>query len=148
MEASFDRMHALVAAQHYRLIHWRSARDQINYRRFFDITDLVGVRVEDPKVFDATHVLISRLIRERMVDGLRIDHVDGLADPRTYLETLRRATVDDAQITGVARPQTYVAVEKILEGDESLPLDWPVMGTTGYEFLAWVNGLQVSGAGH
>ena len=147
-KSSFDRMHALVAAQHYRLVHWRSARDQVNYRRFFDITDLVGVRVEDPTVFDATHVLIRRLVREGLVDGLRIDHVDGLADPRSYLEALRHASVEDARAAGVERPPTYVVVEKILEGEESLPLDWPVMGTTGYEFLAWVNGLQVDRAGH
>ena len=114
----------LVERQHYRLAYWRVADEQLNYRRFFDVGTLVAVRVEDPAVFDATHELVLRLVREGVVDGLRIDHPDGLADPGGYLERLREAT-DGA----------WVVVEKILAGDEELPEDWATAGSTGYEAL-------------
>ncbi|MCL2424596.1 MAG: malto-oligosyltrehalose synthase, partial [Micrococcales bacterium] len=115
----------LLRSQHYRLAYWQVADEELNYRRFFDITTLVALRVEDPVVFAATHDLVCRLVRDGIVDGLRVDHPDGLADPVTYLERLRTAT-------GGA----WVAAEKILAGDECLPDDWVCAGTTGYD-AAW-----------
>ncbi|ADG74639.1 malto-oligosyltrehalose synthase [Cellulomonas flavigena DSM 20109] len=114
----------LVERQHYRLAYWKVADEELNYRRFFDVGTLVAVRVEDPEVFDATHALVLRLLREGVVDGLRIDHPDGLADPAGYLARLREVT-DGA----------WVVVEKILAGAEELPDDWATAGTTGYEAL-------------
>lgn len=114
----------LVERQHYRLAYWKVADEELNYRRFFDVGTLVAVRVEDPDVFDATHELTLRLLREGVVDGLRIDHPDGLADPAGYLARLREAA-DGA----------WVVVEKILAGEEELPDDWATAGTTGYEAL-------------
>ena len=114
--------------QPWQLIHWQEARRNLSYRRFFEITGLVGVRVEDDRVFDDVHRLTLKLVREGAVDGLRIDHVDGLADPTGYLRRLR----DEIG------PDRYLVVEKILEGDETLPPEWPVDGTTGYEFIASV----------
>jgi (1->4)-alpha-D-glucan 1-alpha-D-glucosylmutase len=138
---SFDRLDALLSDQAYRLAFWRVAAEEINYRRFFDVNDLAGVRVEIPQVFHDTHRLILRLVREGHVTGLRIDHPDGLFDPRGYLRELQRETV------GIeARERFYVLVEKILTGDEALPADWPVAGTVGYEFLNRVNGLFVDPA--
>jgi (1->4)-alpha-D-glucan 1-alpha-D-glucosylmutase len=137
---TFDRLDALLGDQAYRLAYWRVAAEEINYRRFFDVNDLAGVRVERPQVFEATHRLILRLVREGKVTGLRIDHPDGLFDPRDYLVTLQRMTM------GLERTQDfYVLVEKILTGDEPLPKEWPVAGTVGYEFLNRVNGLFVEG---
>lgn len=112
--------------QPYRLMSWTDAPRDLSYRRFFEITGLVGVRVEDPEVFDATHQLILELVRSGAVSGLRIDHIDGLADPKGYLDRLRQQT----------GPACYITVEKILAGDEALAADWPVSGTTGYEFIA------------
>ncbi len=126
---------SLLASQHYRLASWREPGTP-NYRRFFDITSLIAVRVEDPAVFDATHARIIDLVRAGEVDGLRVDHPDGLADPQGYLEHLRDAT-----------DGTWVVVEKILEGDERLPEDWACAGTTGYDALACVGGLFVDPAG-
>ena len=128
----------LLGAQHYRLASWRIADDELNYRRFFDVTSLIAVRVEDPAVFDATHHLLIDAIRAGDIDGLRIDHPDGLADPEGYLERL-------ADATGGA----WVVVEKILEGDEQLPRAWRTAGTTGYDALLRVGGLFVDpdGAG-
>ncbi len=138
---SFDRLDALLGEQSYRLAFWRVAAEEINYRRFFDVNDLAGVRVESPKVFQDTHRLILRLVREGKVTGLRIDHPDGLFHPREYLRDLQRETM------GVeAAEKFYVLVEKILTGDEPLPEDWPVAGTVGYEFLNEVNGLFVDPA--
>lgn len=114
----------LLERQHYRLAYWRVADEELNYRRFFDVDTLVAVRVEDPAVFDATHALVLQLLHEGTIDGLRIDHPDGLADPAGYLERLREAT-DGA----------WVVVEKILAGDEQLPSDWWTAGTTGYDAL-------------
>ena len=129
-------MHALLEAQHYRLTWWRDAATELNYRRFFDINTLIGVRVEDPAVFDATHAVIIKLVAEGLVDGLRVDHPDGLADPRGYLRRLAEAGA------GV-----WVVVEKILEGTEELPDDWPCAGTTGYDALRVADGLFVDPAG-
>ncbi|HEV3052042.1 MAG TPA: malto-oligosyltrehalose synthase, partial [Longimicrobium sp.] len=138
---SFDRLDALLNDQAYRLAYWRVAAEEINYRRFFDVNDLAGVRVERPQVFQATHALILRMVREGTVTGLRIDHPDGLFDPRDYLVTLQRMTM------GLERTEDfYVLVEKILTGDEPLPAEWPVAGTVGYEFLNKVNGLFVAPA--
>ncbi|WP_420128303.1 malto-oligosyltrehalose synthase [Longimicrobium sp.] len=138
---SFDRLDALLNDQAYRLAYWRVAAEEINYRRFFDVNDLAGVRVERPQVFQATHDHILSLVREGKVTGLRIDHPDGLFDPRDYLVTLQRMTM------GLERTEDfYVLVEKILTGDEPLPAEWPVAGTVGYEFLNRVNGLFVAPA--
>lgn len=127
---SWHRLHALLEAQHYRLVHWRFGEALVNYRRFFSINDLAAVRVEDGRVFDHTHGKILALVADGVVDGLRVDHPDGLADPRRYFERLAEAT------GGI-----WVVAEKILLShgagrdahDEALP-DWPVAGTTGYEF--------------
>jgi len=138
---SFDRLDALLAEQAYRLAFWRVAAEEINYRRFFDVNDLAGIRVEVPRVFEDTHRLILRLVREGKVTGLRIDHPDGLFHPRSYLRDLQHETA------GVdARERFYVVVEKILTGEEPLPPDWPVAGTVGYEVLNQVNGLFVARA--
>jgi (1->4)-alpha-D-glucan 1-alpha-D-glucosylmutase len=121
---SFDALDAVIARQHWRATDWRMAASDLNYRRFFDINLLAGIRSEDPRVFDATHRLILRWVEEGRVQGLRIDHIDGLADPLGYLERLRRAI----------GPRPYLVVEKILEpGEELRP--WPVAGTTGYDSL-------------
>lgn len=122
---------ALLDAQHYRLSWWRLGRTELNYRRFFTISELIGVRVEDPEVFTATHAKILELVRDGVVDGLRIDHPDGLADPEEYLRRLNEAT-------GGA---CWTVVEKILTGDEPLPASWPVAGTTGYDALHHIDGL-------
>ena len=121
-----DTLTRLHEAQSWRLMSWREAPKQLSWRRFFEITGLVGVRVEDEAVFDATHRLILSLVHSGVVDGLRIDHVDGLADPLGYLQRLRQA----------AGPDCYITVEKILAKGEQLPEEWPISGTTGYEFIA------------
>ncbi|HEX4907974.1 MAG TPA: malto-oligosyltrehalose synthase, partial [Actinomycetes bacterium] len=118
--------------QHYELVEWRRAAVDLNYRRFFTVNDLIGVRQEDPEVYRLTHATILRLVAEGLVDGVRVDHIDGLADPAAYLERLAAAV-------------PYVVVEKILEDDERLP-GWPVAGTTGYEFLAVADGVLVDPA--
>ncbi len=142
-----ERMHALLEAQHYRLAHWRIAAGGLNYRRFFDVNDLVGLRVEDPAVFDAVHDLTLRLVREGLVHGLRVDHVDGLADPAGYLRRLRDAVQAVCPGGGDDAASCPIWVEKILEPGERLRDDWPVAGTTGYEFAAQVTGLAVAPAG-
>ena len=125
----------LLAQQHYRLTDTRDAATQLNWRRFFDVDELIAIRVEDPDVFAATHQVLLRLLREGLIDGLRVDHPDGLADPRGYLARL-------ATETGGA----WVVVEKILAHGEELP-DWPCAGTTGYDALALVGGLFTDPAG-
>ncbi|MGW5657006.1 malto-oligosyltrehalose synthase [Streptomyces humi] len=121
---------ALLDAQWYRPVWWRLARTELNYRRFFSISELIGVRVEDPEVFDATHGKILQLLHEGVLDGLRIDHPDGLADPTGYLTRLHGATGG-----------RWTVVEKILADGEHLPAGWPVAGTTGYDALRQVDGL-------
>ncbi len=125
----------LLDRQYYRLAHWRVGDEELNYRRFFDIDTLAAVRVEDDEVFAETHAVLLALVAEGRVDGLRIDHPDGLADPRGYVRRLAAAT-------GGA----WVVVEKILEGDEELPADWPCAGTTGYDALLRVGGVLVDPA--
>ena len=167
---SFDALDELLDDQAYRLSSWRVASDEINYRRFFDVNELAALRMELPEVFAATHTLIFRLLRERKLNGLRIDHPDGLFDPRQYLRRLQRhyllelahhlyqsKSVYQAypweelegpllkRIDAGALPDRslYVVVEKILGANEALPSDWPVHGTTGYDFLNVLGGLFV-----
>jgi (1->4)-alpha-D-glucan 1-alpha-D-glucosylmutase len=161
---SFDRLADLLDRQAYRLSYWRVAAEEINYRRFFDVNQLAALRMERPEVFEATHALVLQLLAGGKVGGLRIDHPDGLRDPRGYLERLQRRYVEElckrrslsaaadesdvepARSTGApgAGP-LYLVVEKILGHGERLPADWPVDGTTGYDFLNAVNGLFVDG---
>ncbi len=122
----------LLDRQFFRLDHWQTACKRINYRRFFTINDLISLRQEEEAVFVHTHALIARLVDEAVVAGVRIDHVDGMADPARYLNQLRERMGD-----------VYILVEKILDSDEPLPEDWPVQGTTGYEFTQALNGLFV-----
>ena len=136
VNADWDALDALLDRQNYRLAFWRTAGRELDYRRFFDINTLVGVRVEDPQVFEDTHALVLEWVEKGVVDGLRIDHPDGLLDPEGYLHRLNEAS-------GGA----WVVVEKILEPGERLPATWPVAGTTGYDFAARVGGLFVDPAG-
>ncbi|GHB15920.1 malto-oligosyltrehalose synthase [Salinicola rhizosphaerae] len=137
------RLHDLLERQAYRLAHWRVANDALNWRRFFDITELAGVRVEDESVFDLSHTYLLSLVERGWIDGLRIDHVDGLADPRGYCLRLRARLDAISQRTGMPRPRRLTLhVEKILAGDETLHDDWGVDGTTGYDFLDQVGGVQ------
>jgi (1->4)-alpha-D-glucan 1-alpha-D-glucosylmutase len=138
---SFDRLETLLADQAYRLAYWRVAAEEINYRRFFDINDLAGVRVERAEVFDETHRLILKMMAEGKVTSLRIDHPDGLFDPRGYLYRLQE---EAQQVGGDGR--VYILVEKILTGDEQLPDDWPVAGTVGYDLMDRLNRLFVASA--
>ena len=142
--SSFDRMDALLSGQAYRVAYWRVAAEEINYRRFFDINELAAIRVEDADVFDRVHAFPFDLLARGLVDGLRIDHVDGLYDPGGYLERVQsRAREVRPDLYSVERP-VYLVVEKILGFDEELPR-WPVAGTTGYDFLVSLNGLFVDG---
>lgn len=141
---SFDRLHALLEEQAYRLAYWRTAAHEINYRRFFDVNTLAGLRVEDPEVFAAIHRLLGTLLREGRVTGVRVDHPDGLFDPATYFDMLQDLAADawgEHRTPGGRR--LYVVAEKILSGRERLPSGWSVHGTTGYNFLNQVNGLFV-----
>lgn len=143
------RLHALLERQHYRLAWWRSAAAALNWRRFFEISDLVGVREEDPQVFGAVHALVFRLLREGWIDGVRVDHVDGLADPAGYCRRLRAELDRHA----AARPpllqlgSPWLVVEKILGPRERLPPDWQVDGTTGYDFMDDVAAVLHNGEG-
>lgn len=130
-----DLLHELLDAQHYRLAYWKVAGRDLNYRRFFAINDLVALRAERSDVFEATHATVLGLVAEGIVDGLRIDHIDGLRYPAEYLARLQQAA-----------PGCYVVVEKILEGEEQLRSDWAADGTTGYEFISQVDGLFVDPA--
>ena len=138
-----DRLHRLLERQHFRLAWWRTAADEVNWRRFFDVSTLGGMRVERPEVFEASHALIFRLFTEGLIDGVRIDHVDGLAEPREYCQRLRQRLDELAP----QRPQalqdgrTYFIVEKILARGEPLRSDWQVDGTTGYDFMNDVGAL-------
>jgi (1->4)-alpha-D-glucan 1-alpha-D-glucosylmutase len=136
---SFEDLHELIKRQAYRLAYWRVASDDINYRRFFDVNDLAALRMENEPVFDATHRFILRLMKEGKLDGLRIDHPDGLYNPAQYFERLQQSQQTE---TGGAE-KFYLIIEKILTSDERLPSDWPIDGTTGYEFGNLVNGLFV-----
>jgi len=127
---SFNLLNDLLAEQLFRLSFWKVATEEINYRRFFNINELLSLRTEDEDVFNHTHSLIFKLIKEGKITGLRIDHIDGLYDPTNYLRRIRNK-----------EPELYIIVEKILDLEERLPSFWPVQGTTGYDFMNFVNGL-------
>ena len=133
--ADVDALDALLEEQNYRLAFWRAASRDLGYRRFFDIDELIGLRMEDETVFAETHGLVLRWVAEGRVDGLRIDHPDGLRDPAGYFARLRASA-----------PDAWIVAEKILEADEALPIDWPIDGTTGYRFANLAIGLQVDPA--
>lgn len=128
-------LHQVLERQHYRLAFWRSAGEELNYRRFFSINDLAALRMDNPDVFDRVHELVLTMVRDGRLEGLRIDHIDGLRDPEGYLTQLRSWA-----------PEAYIVVEKILEPEENLRSTWPVEGTTGYDFLNEVYGLFVDPA--
>jgi (1->4)-alpha-D-glucan 1-alpha-D-glucosylmutase len=143
-----DQLHDLLERQSYRVAWWRAAADEINYRRFFNINDLAGFRVEVPGAFDAAHALLLELWSNGSVDGFRIDHVDGLADPRAYCRKLRRRMLALAGHRPSARSrEPWIIVEKILARHEHVPTAWQVDGTTGYEFMDAVGGLLHEPAG-
>ncbi len=143
--AGRERLHRLLERQHFRLAWWRTAADEVNWRRFFDVSTMGGVRVERPEVFESSHSLIFRLFTEGLVDGVRVDHVDGLAEPREYCQRLRSRLEE----LSVRRPEalqhgnsrTYVVVEKILARGEPLRRDWHLDGTTGYDYMNDVGAL-------
>ncbi|HVG70099.1 MAG TPA: malto-oligosyltrehalose synthase [Vicinamibacterales bacterium] len=139
---SFDGLDELLSAQFYRLAYWRVAAEEINYRRFFDINELAAIRVEDPAVFERVHAYVFELLRRGDLDGLRIDHVDGLFDPGDYLQRLQARARDARPGFYSAEQPLFLVVEKILGDEERLP-DWPVAGATGYDFLVKVNGIFV-----
>jgi (1->4)-alpha-D-glucan 1-alpha-D-glucosylmutase len=134
-----DAIHAVHEAQIWRLTHWRAARETLTYRRFFEISDLVGLKVERSRVFDDVHAKLLQMVAGGAVQGIRLDHIDGLADPKGYLERLQGAIGGDQPF--------YLLVEKILGPDEDLRRDWPVAGTTGYEFIGSLANLLVDGRG-
>src|SRR5581483_558077 len=175
---TFDSLDRILAQQHYRLAHWRVAAEEINYRRFFDVNDLVALRMEDNIVFQASHQLLLQLLRAKAVSGIRIDHPDGLRDPAAHLWRLQKACFVETRLdeldgtlgktrsladarrrlgatfdaqrdsdpnSNELRP-AWLVVEKILSQGESLRSDWPVHGTTGYEFMNSLNGIFVDGA--
>ncbi|HMF74795.1 MAG TPA: malto-oligosyltrehalose synthase [Bryobacteraceae bacterium] len=130
-----DCLDELLELQNYRLSSWQAAKQDLGYRRFFDVNSLVGLRVEDPQVFADTHVLVFRWLREGVLDGIRVDHPDGLLDPRQYFERLRAEA-----------PDVWILAEKILESGENLPPEWPIDGTTGYDYLNQAGALFVDSA--
>lgn len=152
-EETRDTLHALHEGQHYRLAYWRVAADEINYRRFFDINDLAALRMEEPAVFEATHAMALDMAAQGLVDGLRIDHPDGLHDPARYFQQLQSGYAERAGIT-LPPPQSgerparplYVVAEKIAAPHEDVPEDWAIHGTTGYRFAMVVNGVLVDGS--
>ncbi len=141
-----ERLHTLLERQNYRLAWWRSAGDAINWRRFFDINDLVALRMEDEGVFEAVHATLLRLVGEGLIDGFRVDHVDGLSRPGEYCRTLRARLAALARRGHGADAHPYLVVEKILGTDEHLPDTWQTDGTTGYDFMDEVNQLLHDGA--
>jgi (1->4)-alpha-D-glucan 1-alpha-D-glucosylmutase len=142
--ASFDALHELLELQAFHLTYWRTAAEDINYRRFFDVNDLAALRVDNEKVFEGTHRLVLQLIAEGKIDGLRVDHIDGLYDPAGYVRRLQRRI---GVVTGNAWTRAlYLVVEKITASFEHLPDDWPVHGETGYHFMNVVNRMLVDSA--
>jgi (1->4)-alpha-D-glucan 1-alpha-D-glucosylmutase len=133
--ASFKKLSTLLAQQYYRLAFWRVGVEEVNYRRFFAVNDLISLRVEDKEVFDRVHRMTFRMAAQGMATGFRVDHIDGLYDPQRYLQRLREGA-----------PDAFVVVEKILGAGEPLKPHWPIQGTTGYEFLIAANNLFVMGA--
>ena len=148
-QAGRRRLHRLLEHQHYRLAWWRSAGDATNWRRFFDINGLVGLRIEDETVFEATHATLLRLYQQGLIDGVRVDHVDGLADPAAYCRRLRARFEELAGQRPADAPQgpAWLVVEKILGAGERLPDDWAVDGTSGYDFMDEVSALLHDGSG-
>ena len=169
--ANFDRLHTLLEAQPYRLAYWRVSGEEINYRRFFDVNELVGLRQEFPDVFAATHKLLRKLLAKKQVDGVRIDHIDGLYNPLQYLirlqmldvaaetcgptpcETISENGIENSIVEALSKTTysshttpLYSLVEKILEPGEQLPDEWPVHGTSGYEFMNLLNGVFIETA--
>jgi (1->4)-alpha-D-glucan 1-alpha-D-glucosylmutase len=138
-----DDLDSLLLRQHYRLARWRSAAHDLAYRRFFDINTLVGVRVEDERVFADTHAVILDLLRRGEIDGVRVDHPDGLRDPEEYFHRLRAA----ASEASAGSPEAWIVAEKILQPGEQLPESWDIAGTTGYDFLNLAGGLFVDPRG-
>ena len=135
---------AFLRDQNYRLAYWRVATEEINYRRFFDINELAAIRMEDPRVFDATHALVLDLVAQGAVTGLRLDHTDGLYEPQAYFRLLQDRLRDALRGAGKqVKGQVYVVAEKILEPGEELPRTWQIAGTSGYDYIAAVNGLWV-----
>ncbi|MBZ9751013.1 malto-oligosyltrehalose synthase [Deinococcus sp. HMF7604] len=141
------RLDALVSEQNYRLASWKVAAEEINYRRFFDINDLAALRVEDPRVFAWAHATLFDLLRQGLVQGVRLDHTDGLYDPAGYFRALQAGAAHalgvDPAVTLTGERPLYVVAEKILEPGETLPASWAVHGTTGYDFLAQLGGTFV-----
>ncbi|RMH31502.1 MAG: malto-oligosyltrehalose synthase [Nitrospirae bacterium] len=141
---SFDLLDALVSDQAYRLAYWRVASEEINYRRFFDINELAAIRMEHPGVFEDVHQLVFRMLQQGAVTGLRIDHVDGLYDPRDYLHKWQAWAQEHLPVSPDDRGRAvFLVVEKILGKNEPLCEDWPIHGTTGYDFLALVNNVFI-----
>ncbi len=140
---SFDALDRLISAQAYRLADWRVASDDVNYRRFFDVNTLAALRMERPEVFEATHRKVLHWLQDGMLSGLRIDHPDGLSDPKAYFDTLQARYAAQAEVGGHQPRALYLVVEKIQAEHEPLPEDWPVHGDTGYRFGSLVNGLFV-----
>jgi len=143
-----ERLSQLLARQHYRLAWWRVANDEINWRRFFDINELIGLRIEHDDVFEATHVTILRLYREGLIDGVRVDHIDGLSHPGHYARKLRAwlAALESSRPANAPRGPAYIVVEKILGADEHLRRDWECDGTSGYDFMNQVSAVLHDGA--
>jgi (1->4)-alpha-D-glucan 1-alpha-D-glucosylmutase len=136
LNQNHDALDEVLNLQHYRLAYWRTADQELGYRRFFDVNTLIGLRAERPDVFDAIHRRIFEWLDAGVLDGVRIDHPDGLRDPQQYFQRLRSHA-----------PQAWIVAEKILQPNEAVRADWPIEGTTGYEFLNTCNGLLVNGEG-
>jgi malto-oligosyltrehalose synthase len=147
--AGRERLHRLLESQHYRLAWWRCANDEINWRRFFDINELAAIRVEDDEVFEAVHDTLFRLYADGLVDGVRVDHIDGLSAPGDYCRRLRQRlrALEQRRPAGSPAGPAYFVVEKILAYDETLPNTWETNGTTGYDFMDQINALQHDAAG-
>ncbi|PNY80487.1 malto-oligosyltrehalose synthase [Deinococcus koreensis] len=141
-----ERLDALVGEQNYRLASWKVASEEINYRRFFDINDLAALRMEDPRVFDWAHATLFELLRSGVIQGVRLDHTDGLYDPAGYFRELQAWAGAALNAPAETRRPLYVVAEKILEPGETLPGGWAIHGSTGYDFLAQLNGVFVDGA--
>ena len=139
---SFDDLDRLIVLQSYRLAYWRVAAEEINYRRFFEINGLAAIKMETDPVFNDMHELLLKLVAEGRIQGVRLDHIDGLYDPEAYFLKLR-AALETARATSGATEPIWLVIEKILTGNESLPATWAVDGTTGYDFVASLNGLFV-----
>lgn len=139
--SSFDELEGILREQHYRLTYWRVSPEETNYRRFFDVNSLAAIRVERDDVFEHVHALLFELVGRGIVTGVRVDHIDGLYDPERYLTKLRERL--QAAAGPVTNEPVQVYVEKILEAEEKLPASWPIAGTTGYDFMARVDGLLV-----